>query len=382
MRVCRRIACVVAVCTYPAHGVAQRSLHAVSVFQVSGSSNDLTHISALVPNRVGGVFALQPADYRILGFDRLGRATWAFGRKGGGPGEFLGLGQMVGVVADTVIIPDAGANRMTWLGPGLQFIRTEALPQEVHGPAGSDAYPGLHRPMFIGTLPDGSFIARIEITTERVPPVWLPVGRGDGVIIARIAAKGELVRVLARGSSSADGKCNGHVGTTMFLLPFCQTPSFTIGQEARILAAVTPLPDGSARLVVIDVISGDTISTTRQEIRKREIPTKVIDSVRQRVMHMAGLPPEVAAAYHSLSFPKVFPPVARVVVGRDDTIWLEETTAPTALRYWRVVSRRGTVLGTLELPRNNNLLAADADHIWCTGIDSDGFENIYVYRVN
>ncbi|HYV95967.1 MAG TPA: hypothetical protein VE967_00780 [Gemmatimonadaceae bacterium] len=78
--------------------------------------------------------------------------------------------------------------------------------------------------------------------------------------------------------------------------------------------------------------------------------------------------------------PPIFPPIADVVIGTDDRIWMVMRDAATKYSAM-IIDKDGTVLGTVALP-NARLAAADADHFWMVERAPNGVSGTVVrYRL-
>jgi hypothetical protein len=70
-----------------------------------------------------------------------------------------------------------------------------------------------------------------------------------------------------------------------------------------------------------------------------------------------------------------------LLVGRDETIWLESYTR-AGDRAWQVLDARGDLIGRVTLPRAVHLHVAEASALWGIETDSDGLEHVVRYRVS
>ena len=96
------------------------------------------------------------------------------------------------------------------------------------------------------------------------------------------------------------------------------------------------------------------------------VPVEVAERRRSRV-------PEI-------TYPASLPPVRRVVLGRDGTVWLELQDNAASHR-WIVLDGGEEQLGAVELPSNVTLRTADRSRLWTLERDADDLESIVVYRL-
>lgn len=80
----------------------------------------------------GRVYLLQP-DERLppLAFDRNGQFLRALGRRGNGPGEYLGASAVAAAAADTLYVADRAGRRLTVLDGEWRYLRRVPLPGAV-----------------------------------------------------------------------------------------------------------------------------------------------------------------------------------------------------------------------------------------------------------
>jgi hypothetical protein len=203
---------------------------------------------------------------RILSFAPTGEWRWTFGRAGGGPGEFRGIGSLCITSSGDILASDPGIRRVTAISPTGRLLRTTILP-------GSAVR---------GCLADGSVIAsaqtvqvlpdrRRRVEFQRVTPDggvrrlgdWPPtntvptrrpgpVGAGNAVIVAD-----EFAARLTYYSLS---------GAVLRVVTFADTPIPLSAASYDSAYALMFLP-GTSRAVV-----RQTIARARQV---REVPTEL-----------------------------------------------------------------------------------------------------------
>jgi hypothetical protein len=70
-----------------------------------------------------------------------------------------------------------------------------------------------------------------------------------------------------------------------------------------------------------------------------------------------------------------------VVLGRDDTVWLERFSI-SGDREWLMLDGQGSVTGRVTVPRGIALAVASRDQVWAIETDDDGLQHIVRYRVS
>jgi hypothetical protein len=77
----------------------------------------------------------------------------------------------------------------------------------------------------------------------------------------------------------------------------------------------------------------------------------------------------------------IYPPIRRIITGRDGTLWLEERVARPG-HAWRILDQKGNAVGAVMLPDDVSLQAADMRAIWGYESDADGLQGIIRYRLD
>jgi hypothetical protein len=81
-----------------------------------------------------------------------------------------------------------------------------------------------------------------------------------------------------------------------------------------------------------------------------------------------------------VKLPDVYPPLARLLIGRDTTVWLEHYSVD-GVRRWTVLDASGNPVGILEVPRGMRLQVASLATLWATDADDDGLQSILRLRI-
>ncbi|MDX2262258.1 MAG: hypothetical protein SFU84_11235 [Gemmatimonadales bacterium] len=149
------------------------------------------------------------------------------------------------------------------------------------------------------------------------------------------------------------------------------------------MAIVEPESRGgpSYQVTAIRGDRGDTLFSKRYSFQPIAIPARVIDSTRQEKLRQPGLSPAMKSGYQALKYPSHYPPIRRVLVGIDGTIWLQEENGRTASRRWIVLSASGARLGSIEVPAHVGFGAVSRTRLWTIESDADGVQSIGQYRV-
>jgi hypothetical protein len=130
--------------------------------------------------------------------------------------------------------------------------------------------------------------------------------------------------------------------------------------------------------VTVTRTTGDTAFDRLYTYRPVPVPKARFDSIIAR--RTARGSPEQIAMWRGMSAPSSYPPLSRVVLGRDQTTWLEEYTIEGD-RRWLVLDARGEPIGRVTVPRSVQVLAASREAVWATDTDDDGLQHIVRFAI-
>jgi hypothetical protein len=345
--------------------------------RIDAADNELTPISfmGVAPN--GTIAFQQNQDGTVRFFDARGASLGTFGRKGQGPGEFTNAGRM-GWLGDTLIVSDIGTRRFTLISADRKLVKTVPWVQSVTAPGA----PSGVAPQRVGQArfpyADGSQLGYSGFSDETPVPAWLGGGK-PATVYLRLDANGGLQEVLGRLPTTAacSVALNTGGGFELSRIPFCPLPMDDVAPDgSRLLFAY--VEQGAQDYHVVAIRSdGDTTFARSIAYRPQPIPRSVRDSVASAAAR-SPMPSRRATADR---IPEAYPPLSRLLAGRDGTTWLELFT-PSGDRTWLVLDAQGTLAGRLTVPRNIDLKVASRDVIWATETDDDGLQHIVRYRVN
>lgn len=79
--------------------------------------------------------------------------------------------------------------------------------------------------------------------------------------------------------------------------------------------------------------------------------------------------------------PSIYPPVAALTLGLDETVWL--TLRDTGdVRRALVLDGRGDPIGTFALPPRASIRHGTRSHVWMTRVDEDDLQAVVRYRLD
>jgi hypothetical protein len=336
----------------------------------------------------GEIVVPQPQDMQLLIYDDAGARVAAVGRTGDGPGEFRSLGH-IGWVADTLWIFDGSLRRLTWLAPGGELLRVQALPQDLvledpdHDAA--PAYVSLFTPWVV--QPDGDMFDEVRATDMR-----------DGVmvgiappVLARLPAGSRTTEVVARPPTYEDERWTMHVDGSYRLVPFMMPPWTAGSRDGARFASLHAEPfagdAGAVTLTAHSTASAAAGFIRDYPFRGEPIPGSVRDSVLATFVPTGGptrrggasdLEPRFQAVARE-RMPAVYAPVTGFRLGLDDTFWLDLRETGEG-RVTLILDARGEPIGAVLLPAHVVIRQASRTHLWVTERDEFGLNSVVRYR--
>lgn len=368
-----------AIASLPALLAAQtpRTLRPVAELTIDAATADLTPGGSMAVSASGTIAIPQVRDRHVKLFAPTG-AGRVVGRNGEGPGEFR-FPREVGFRGDTLWVIDPTLRRATFFSADDKVLRSTPLPDEDPASA-SDPFIYLQ-----AILPDGDLRAELSFSlTAKNRPAWaadLPLGWRRA---ARLAPDGSY----RHGIASRHG--------TPCLVRYFFGPENRSQADARVPFCFTPLAsEDGAGLAQIELVEGPAPSyrvasyapdgrvafSRTMPFTPAPVSRASIDSAdRALTTGLAKAPQEMRDAYPRQKPAAFWPPVLRVVLGRDGSVWVEERSTTPGHR-WRVLDRTGRDAGVVTLPADATLTVAELGRAWAFTTDADGLQGIVRYRL-
>jgi hypothetical protein len=346
--------------------------------RIDGMTADLVRIGALAVAPEGSVAITQPQDRVVRYFGPGGEVLGQVGREGQGPGEFTGMGRM-GWVHDTLWVFDPSQQRLTLISPERAFVRTVSnLPDAVR-PMTADAgrFPEFPNAYLYGVRPDWSLWMLAGLDVNQVVPEPF---RGR-LSMVQASLEGEILDMILQ--LPPDEAANlGTAGGESAGLPFGNRPGFAVAADSRLAAyAMASLEGEDAGTFALSVFgaTGAEAFTRRYEFDAEPIPTAVADSTLDALASRMTSP-DLADAIRRSPVPRFYSPITELLIGIDGTLWVQMRDTAEGRPYY-VAAADGTPLGTLLVPRNTRIGAAERNRIWAIVRDDLGVESLVTYFV-
>ena len=377
-----RIASLVAV-LLPGVSLAQ-SLPALKLtreLRIDAVEHDLSPIAFLAVAPNGTIVVTQQQDRNLRYFDASGKSLGTFGRQGQGPGEFMNVGR-TSWVADTLVVFDGMNRRLTLIAPERKLVRTVPLTITIslRPRPGGDTPPAQFPALPMSLTVDGSMIVSPRVLEGSPVPDW-PGGAREGSPLVRVDASGVVQNVVAwrpEISCAVPFDAGAGIGSGYASIPFCAALQIDYAADgARV--ALSWVESGSRpqfRLAVFRV-NGDTLFNRTHAYQ----PVTITKGAKDTAMAQRSRNPQMREALAKVQLPESYPPLARLLIGTDETMWLEFTTV-AGERTWHMLDGRGTPIAQLKVPRNLRIMVATRSNVWAIETDGDDLQHPVRYGIS
>ena len=356
----------------------------VETMRIDAAAHDLSAISNIVVSARGEILVPQDQDSKVRFFDASGRPTGEYGRKGAGPGEFLGVG-MSGWMGDTAWVFDYSANRTVFITPAKTHLRTVRFPSNASFPPNTPNAPEVRWTFLRAIYPGDEMLVVAQLAPNTSGEWARPAGASSAIL--RTTSDGTVLRragwMLALRSACTVSYVVPN-GNGAIAVPYCANPMTIISGDGQLVVDVIGANQGGTRAtyrVIARSDKGDTIFAKTLPYAPVAISRARADSVLRKWLGTNAQPAAIRAA-RSLTVPAFYPPIRSAMIGRDRTIWLEFHTGSNQ-RSWMVLDRGGTAVATFSLPDNQMPAVCDYDakSIWVIESDEDGAESVLRLRM-
>jgi hypothetical protein len=351
-----------------------RVVEELRIGSVDDEAQALASIGVLDVDARSAIYVTQPTDHNIRVFDASGRLVRVIGRKGGGPGEFEGLGA-IGFRGDTLFASDSRLLRTSLFALDGRFITSFRLtnlvlkPPFMSGGATHLLSDGsmLFMPGLIG-MPDG------QENDLRFPTLRLA---RDGAIL-------DTALILIWRNSRLI--VNYGDRTTFTSQPFNDDPLAAIATSGSHGFAVDRRSVQEASRAQFRItkfrLNGDTIWSRAYNYAARRLENASIDSVLQVVERAHPGRAAFAAAYRKAAFfPKYWPPIARAIASAEGGLWLQLNEANRGTFRWLVFDADGNSVSTVNVPAAAQIRRVVGDRAYATVTDELGVPFVVRYRI-
>ena len=306
-------------------------------------------------------------ELRIYGAD--GRYQKAWGREGGGPGEFLDMRLMGAMGSDTLVVLDNENRRISFMHPDEGFLGSVPVSEEISG-----------FPVAQGVFEDGTVVA----------------GGGfffsfdDGELQGGLSRSPTSFRSIARDGSLATD-FGEHPGLEMFmwvressmraqLIPFGRRTIAAVSADRLYLGT-----QDSYEIRAYDP-SGSLMSIIRLDQEPRPVTSSdEAEYVEERLEDIddPGQLAERRSAIEEMGMPKTMPAYANLTADALGHLWVMEYNSPRDdTPVYTVFDAEGKLVGRLPLPDRFGVIEIGSDYVLGTYTDDLDVEYLRLYRLS
>jgi hypothetical protein len=322
------------------------------LFQVSGAAR-LADGRIVVAN--GGSSELRY-------FDPRGRYLESAGRKGGGPGEFEGVGAPTVIGTDSIAVYDWNLRRISLWDPDGDFVRSFGI----QFPSGS--------PVAVGPLDDGSWLFTKGFAFS---PSEISTVVRDTAAYFRFDQAGELIDSIGRFPSYElflQGSSQAAWATS---LPFGRSFATAVA-PAGFYHGIT-----DRYQILRYTVAGDL----ERVIRKHHQPIAVRDADIEdyKAERLEGASNDnwrrrLERMFSEIPVPSTLPAFQTFEVDALGYLWVAEYERPGAdVQRWNVFDAEGLLLGTVVTPAGLQVHQIGADFLLASWRDDLGVEHVRLY---
>jgi hypothetical protein len=277
-------------------------------------------------------------------------------------------------------------HRMTLVDPSLRLVREFRVPPLAPMPGDSAFYPNLGLPLVVGVLPGGRVLA---YGSTSVSVSGGDAARVSGGYYVSAAIRGTIERLVAFVPSDSSSYYvrygSGGRLAASGPLPLAARGLDAISSDGARIVSARPRSTAERQhvfaLTVVDS-AGMTLWAREYPFRAVPIPGSVLDSAYNEFFARRTAPGLADAIRASIKgMPTYYPPLERLHVGNDHSIWLGLRRDLQGDMPWIVLDSTGNPRGHMYLPRNETLRVGSLARIWTTVRDAAGLEAVHRYRL-
>lgn len=365
---------------------AQDGVEHHPVARIGQPKVELSQLSRIAVSYRGIVAVVQHQDFNVRLFDSAGTLLTVLGRRGQAPGEFSRMfGATVGWFGDTVWVFERSVGRMSFFGPDGKFLRVESDAALLLPPSDQPDGEARDRRTSVEVMAVGGGTIRAVSFTPGTPmPAWLAITdaaiqRDGGLIL--VAADPQRKFTLVLGVVRDPVECTMRSGQLFAIIPLCPKALYAVSPDGQRVATAHPTGRDTYRIEVVATTGDATPTIITQRVAPVRADQAAKDSIRKSLTAGQTLPVDVQRWIDELPIPDWYPPVERVLLGADGTIWAKEHQDRGLPQRWRVFNAWGRELRSVTLPGGVDVRWARLDSIWAVQEDADGAEELVRYAV-
>ena len=335
---------------------------------------DLTgaHQVVLLSDGRLATFATVGNKFLIFGADGRGQRT--LGRTGQGPGEFMAVGNMIGLTGDTLFLPDPGNNRLNWVlaDRGVVASRPRDGGSRSHFENAAGALPGGRLVMH------SSGVLQSEVRDGNTRPP------ASVVVLPPSGPAREIAKIPDFELAMVETRYRGRPRIVATPMRFSRSAHVVVW-DTLIATAV-----GDGYRVDLWTAEGRIVSRLAVSAPRRPVTRSMraiaVEAEVRRLLgpHSEGLVDAKESERLIREQPNAdsLPPFSSVFVSPDKTLWIVDAIAPGDTSWSATAFRAdGAIVGRLRVSGSTIPVAFGNDRVVVRSEDADGIVSLAVRRI-
>lgn len=343
----------------------------LSIGSESDSGEQFGQIQDVLRLADGGLIVAEGSTAELRVYTDSGRYLRSIGRRGEGPGEFIGLGLVRTYRGDSLLAYDYQLRRISIFDRDGRFGRAVNL----HPPDGT--FPDIE-----GATLDGGFIG----LSNEFPSGAIKSGTvRNPMRLFRFGPEGELVDTLGAFPGYETGIYNETNGNNhmriSFTIPFGHQTSVAVRPAETLVGA-----NDSYEIRTYDA-QGDIRRILRREIPPVPVTKQMIETVNAEEDAQNPRPDpasreRVAKLRAVIVYPRTLPAFRDFHVDDSGYLWVRSFNAPgDSIPRFTVFDSTGQMLGDVEAPRHFEVTGIGAEYLLGIWKDDNEVQHVRMYAI-
>ena len=328
----------------------------------------------------GSVLAVDPIDKVFIRIDPTMQRSDTLGRQGRGPGEYVQPDAVWPLAADSSLLVDLGANRLTIVDPAGRLGATTPImsagggdaPPSLMLPAGIDRRGGI---WFRGMPGQDSLdVRRYDRATKRAAVM----GKVSGPPMHRTES-GESNSRSVRASMIPYGAQDGWTVTPAGTLYIVRAPAYRVevipSGGAKVIGAPVAVP-------TVRITDAEKKEWVAESARNGGISVGIENRDGQQTFSL-GRSRSSADQIAGIRWPAQKPPfdAGGLLVDTRDRLWVRRHEPAGRGAAYDVFDQRGARVGTVRLPASRTVIGFGARGVYVSHVDDDDIAHLERYAL-
>lgn len=339
---------------------------------------DLTRVYFAVLLSDGRVMTFAPVGNKVYVFRRDGKGERVIGRTGQGPGDWMAFSEPVLLENDTVLVIDAGNQRLNWVTADRGIVRTAPaeMGEEMH-----------YMRRVSGFLPGGELLMHSSGSWGSDQSATDSLHRSIARIVATNIETGgvrQLGTIADMQGGEVETRYRGRVRTNW--QPLRLTGYALVSTWDSLFASV----DASSRTIELRDATGALGGRLEVPAERRAVTKAMRDAVIDQELASLKAPGsermvdrgESERLARETPFVDSLPYFSHMMTSQDGTLWVVDAIAPSDSGWTATAfSKDGGMLGRLSVKEKSRPMAFGANEVIIRSEDENGVVMLRVYRL-